>query len=150
MKCPVCEAPSLTPVAGSETSVVCGACKSTLSRCIYCAQTTFRLLGEVCACVNPACIANGVPWRHCRDDDRYEREKRVFEGGMGEIWQAHDRLLGRRVALKIARHDIAANPAARGQFLKEARIGARLLHPNVLPVFDVGIDREKRVYFTMR
>src|SRR5262249_23559860 len=44
----------------------------------------------------------------------------------------------------------AATPAGRGQFLKEARIAGRLLHPNVLPVFDVGVNRRQELYYTMR
>jgi serine/threonine-protein kinase len=83
-------------------------------------------------------------------DDRYDLRKIVFEGGMGEIWRAFDRILDREVALKRAQKDLAENVAARAQYLKEARVGARLLHPNVLTVFDVGVDREQRVYFTMR
>ena len=41
-------------------------------------------------------------------------------------------------------------PAIRGQFLKEARVGGRLLHPNILAVFDLGVNRSKQIYYTMR
>ena len=82
--------------------------------------------------------------------ERYELKKIVFEGGMGAIWRAFDRILDREVAIKVAREEFVLSPAVRTQFLKEARIGARLLHPNVLPVFDVGVFHDERVYFTMR
>ena len=41
-------------------------------------------------------------------------------------------------------------PAIRGQFLKEAQVGGRLLHPNILPVFDLGVNRARKIYYTMR
>jgi serine/threonine-protein kinase len=44
----------------------------------------------------------------------------------------------------------ADSAAVRGQFLKEARVGGRLLHPNILPVFDLGVNRAGRIYYTMR
>jgi serine/threonine-protein kinase len=51
-------------------------------------------------------------------------------------------------------HERSADPsdsaAVRGQFLKEARVGGRLLHPNILAVFDVGVNRAGRIYYTMR
>jgi serine/threonine protein kinase len=82
--------------------------------------------------------------------ERYEMISTMHGGGMGEIWRAKDRLLGREVAVKVAHAGLAESPAAREQFLKEARIGGRLLHPNVLPVFDVGITPQRQLYFTMR
>jgi len=83
-------------------------------------------------------------------EERYEVLGPVHRGGMGEIWRAKDRLIGREVAIKVAQAGLADNTAGREQFLKETRIGGRLLHPNVLPVFDVGVTRDRRLYFTMR
>jgi serine/threonine protein kinase len=42
------------------------------------------------------------------------------------------------------------SPEIRGQFLKEARVGGRLLHPNILSVFDLGVNRSGQIYYTMR
>lgn len=83
-------------------------------------------------------------------EERYELHARLHEGGMGEIWSAHDRLLGRNVAVKRARPTHVESAAARGQFLKEAKCGARLLHPNILPVLDLGVDHDRRMFYTMR
>jgi serine/threonine-protein kinase len=83
-------------------------------------------------------------------EERYDLKDRIFQGRMGEIWHAFDRLLGREVAVKLARPDRADSRELRGQFLKEAKAGSRLLHPNILPVFDLGVNRQRAAYFTMR
>jgi eukaryotic-like serine/threonine-protein kinase len=73
---------------------------------------------------------------------------------MGQIYRAYDRILRREVAIKMMRDSLGIDqddvPAIRGQFLKEARIGGRLLHPNVLAVFDLGVNRSGHIYYTMR
>lgn len=85
-------------------------------------------------------------------EERYEVRQSLAKGGMGEILDAYDQILLRRVAIKrmLRGGGKGADPAVRGQFLKEAWIGGRLLHPNVLSVFDVGVDRDSRIYYTMR
>jgi serine/threonine-protein kinase len=83
-------------------------------------------------------------------EERYDLKECVFTGGMGEVWRAYDRLLGREVAIKLTRPEFADNTFARAQFVKEAHVAGRLLHPNVLPVFDLGVNRQRRTYFTMR
>jgi serine/threonine-protein kinase len=57
---------------------------------------------------------------------------------MGVVWAARDTELQRRVALKMIRPEIGADPVARERLIAEARAMARLTHPNVLAVYDVG------------
>jgi serine/threonine-protein kinase len=83
-------------------------------------------------------------------EDRYALRERLFAGGMGAVYSAFDRILRREIAIKLMQPGAATTPAGRGQFLKEARVAGRLLHPNVLPVFDVGVNRRKELYYTMR
>lgn len=86
-------------------------------------------------------------------EERYDVRATLDVGGMGHILRAYDRILRREVAIKMMRdsdEDGVTSPAVRGQFLKEARIGGRLLHPNVLPVFDLGVNQSGQIYFTMR
>jgi serine/threonine-protein kinase len=68
--------------------------------------------------------------------DRYEVERELGRGGMGVVYQARDVTLDRRVALKLlhARRDAAAQ----ARLLREAQVMAKLAHPNVVPVFELG------------
>jgi eukaryotic-like serine/threonine-protein kinase len=69
-------------------------------------------------------------------DGRYRPMRRIDAGGMGEIWEADDTLLGRRVAIKVLAGELAGDPVALRRFRREARATAKLDHPNVIRVFD--------------
>ena len=69
---------------------------------------------------------------------RYRLVRRIATGGMGEVWQADDTVLGRRVALKVLVEELAADDRATRRFVREARATARLAHPNVARVYDFG------------
>jgi serine/threonine-protein kinase len=71
---------------------------------------------------------------------RYELERSLGNGGMGEVWVATDRMLGRRVALKELAPALAEDEPARHRFFREAQALARISDPNVVGVFDVGED----------
>lgn len=84
-------------------------------------------------------------------EDRYEVHGELASGGMGQVMRAYDRILQRDVAIKMMRDTYdSGGVAIRGQFLKEARVGGRLLHPHVLAVFDLGVNRAGQIYYTMR
>jgi serine/threonine-protein kinase len=80
--------------------------------------------------------------------DVYALGEVIGRGGGGEVLSAHDKRIGRNVALKRMR----AQPtdAAVARFLREARIQARLDHPAIVPVYEMGRDPEGRPYFTMK
>ena len=69
-------------------------------------------------------------------DGRYRVVRRIDAGGMGEIWEADDTLLGRRVAIKVLAEELADDPVALRRFRREARATAMLDHPNVIRVYD--------------
>ncbi|MCP3166045.1 serine/threonine-protein kinase [Myxococcus qinghaiensis] len=71
---------------------------------------------------------------------RYVLLRRVGEGGMGIIFAAYDPDLDREVALKLVKPEAAADAEARGRLVREAQALARLSHPNVVTVHDVGLD----------
>ncbi len=71
---------------------------------------------------------------------RYELGSLLGHGGMGTVRDATDRRLGRPVAVKILRADLAEQATARRRFETEAHAAARLTHPNVVMVFDSGED----------
>ena len=68
--------------------------------------------------------------------DRFQAVQRIDAGGMGEVWEADDTLLGRRVAIKVLAEELAGDPVAVGRFRREARATAKLDHPNVIRVLD--------------
>jgi hypothetical protein len=69
---------------------------------------------------------------------RFRLERRLARGGMGSVWAARDERLDREVALKLLPHILVNEPSAELRFDREARAMARLQHPNVVGIFDVG------------
>jgi len=78
----------------------------------------------------------------------YELGELLGRGGMGEVVLATDSQIGRQVAIKRIRGDFGESAEAR--FLREAQIQARLDHPAIVPVHQIGRDREGRPFFTMK
>ena len=58
--------------------------------------------------------------------ERYRLVRRIASGGMGEVWEADDTVLGRRVALKVLVEELAADKRATRRFVREARATARI------------------------
>ncbi len=80
---------------------------------------------------------------------RYEIERRIGVGGMAEVYLAHARNdPSARVAIKRLLPAFAHEPRLNEMFVAEARLAAKLLHPNIVKVLDVGIDHEL-CYFAM-
>ncbi|MGE5182246.1 MAG: protein kinase domain-containing protein, partial [Acidobacteriota bacterium] len=73
-----------------------------------------------------------------RSVGRYQLDRRIAAGGMGEVWAAWDPQLERDVAIKLVKPERADDSTERERLLREARALAKLTHPNVLAVHDVG------------
>ncbi len=72
---------------------------------------------------------------------RYECVELIGRGGMGEVWRARDTLLQRDVAVKrLAYGDGAGDEVTIGRSMREARLAARLNHPNAVGIYDVVVD----------
>ena len=71
---------------------------------------------------------------------RYEIEERVGQGGMAAVFRARDRQLGRAVAIKVLHQQFSEDPELVARFQQEAHAAARLSHPNIVEVYDVGTD----------
>jgi serine/threonine-protein kinase len=82
-------------------------------------------------------------------DPGYEVGEMIGHGGMGEVMAAQDQRIGREVAVKRIRSR-EPSPDAVMRFLREARIQARLDHPAIVPVYELGTDADGRPYFTMK
>lgn len=71
---------------------------------------------------------------------RYQLGEIIGSGGMSEVYAADDVFLGRPVAIKMLRPDMARDEGFRERFRREAQNSARLNHPNIVAVFDIGED----------
>jgi serine/threonine protein kinase/beta-lactam-binding protein with PASTA domain len=71
---------------------------------------------------------------------RYEIGDTLGRGGMAEVYEAYDLRLGRRVAVKILRPELAQDPSFHQRFRREAHSAAGLNHPNIVAVYDTGED----------
>jgi len=69
----------------------------------------------------------------------YELTAFLGEGGMGTVYSAVHRTLGKKVAIKTLRSELAAQPELRARFVREGKAAAAVRHPNVVDVDDVGI-----------
>ena len=70
--------------------------------------------------------------------NRYQLTVPIASGGMGEVWEAHDELLGRTVAVKVLRSELATDHGFLARFRTEARNSARLAHPSIAATYDYG------------
>ena len=81
---------------------------------------------------------------------KYEIQRLLGKGAMGQVYLAHDTVLDRDVALKVMAAQIADDPELKRRFEREARAVARMpLHPNVAVVFDMGTHSDGSPYFAM-
>jgi len=69
---------------------------------------------------------------------RYRMRRRMASGGMGEVWLAHDEVLGRDVGVKVLHVGADVDPPAVERFSREALAMAALQHPNIVSIFDSG------------
>ena len=81
--------------------------------------------------------------------DRYRIVRHLANGGMAAVWEAHDELLARSVAVKVLATHLSEDDRARRRFEREARAAAGLSsHPNVVTIYDVG-EYDDRVFMVM-
>jgi len=81
---------------------------------------------------------------------KYEVKNKLGAGGMGEVYKVLDRDLRREVAMKKLRPGSGGLEEDMLRFIKEAQATGRLEHPNIVPVHDLGVDGEGRIYFTLK
>jgi len=79
----------------------------------------------------------------------YRVESFISRGGMAVIYRAHDRRLGRRVALKLLAPELSQDERFQQRFLRESRLAASLDHPNIIPIYEAG-EASGLLYIVMR
>ncbi|MCA9636037.1 MAG: serine/threonine protein kinase, partial [Myxococcales bacterium] len=81
---------------------------------------------------------------------RYQRQRLLASGQMSSLHLCRDHLIGRAIALKTLTADRQGRREAELRFLREAAIQGQLEHPAIVPVYDLGVDPEGSIYFTMK
>jgi len=71
---------------------------------------------------------------------RYKIVDRLGKGAMGVVYNAHDSLMERSVAIKVMMTDLEDDPETSSRFYREARAAGQLVHPNIITIFDMGED----------
>lgn len=82
-------------------------------------------------------------------NDRYRLVELVGAGGMATVYRGEDLMLERHIAVKFLREPYASDPEARERFLLEGRAAAKLDHPNIVRIYDVGQDAGNHPYLVM-
>ncbi|MDN5563085.1 MAG: Stk1 family PASTA domain-containing Ser/Thr kinase [Luteococcus sp.] len=75
---------------------------------------------------------------------RYKLDEVIGRGGMAEVWRAVDVRLGREVAVKRLRVDLATDPTFQARFRREAQSAAGLNHPNIVSTYDTGEEPDEK------
>jgi hypothetical protein len=138
-------------VTGAERQVIaehldgCDDCAGLVAAMVRAAPDSVSPFAATLAEAEPAHVPDEIPPGTVVG--RYEVESLLGSGGLGVVHAARDPDLGRRVALKLLRVD-RGGAAAQARLLREAHAMARVSHPNVLPVFDVG-QWQGRVFIAM-
>ncbi|MFC1494468.1 protein kinase [Thermodesulfobacteriota bacterium] len=85
-----------------------------------------------------------------KTDRRLKTLHQFEEGGMSSIMEAIDTNLMRRMAMKVLKRDKIKDKYEISRMVFEAQITAQLDHPNIVPIHELGIDKKKRLFFTMK
>lgn len=91
----------------------------------------------------------GAPAEGTLISDRYELVTQIGVGGMGIVWRARDKRLGRAVAVKVLSSASVGNDIARTRLIREARAAAALEHEGIIRVYDVGETPDGGAFLVM-
>ncbi len=80
---------------------------------------------------------------------KYRLNQLLGSGGMAEVWSATNTFTERTLAIKFMNSQVAKTPEAAARFLKEAKVSARINHPNIIEIHDVGQTDEGQLFLVM-
>lgn len=123
--------------------IIAGTASRHVARCETC-----RKLGALAGALVP--VAPDAAGFAVIDEDVYTDWSALdARGGMGQIFRARDRRLGRYVAIKQLRRDVPDHGNLRQRFEREARLTARLQHPAIVGVYEAGVLRDGEPFYAM-
>jgi len=105
--------------------------------------------GEDLRGLTPASNTLAGPWSGAIIDGRYRLTEKLGEGGMGSVYKVEHVRMGKVLALKVLRPDIAVDKKIKQRFQQEARVVSKLSHPNTIQVFDFGELEDGSLYIAM-
>jgi formylglycine-generating enzyme required for sulfatase activity len=125
--------------------------KTTIKTCTYCKSPydteVTHICGEAPAADDLAALLQ--PQIGMVIDKKYRLESKLGEGGMGSVFRARRLFIDDFVAVKFVRPEVLTNPEFRERFYQEARVAARIKHPNVVTVHDFGETPDGLLYLVM-
>jgi len=80
---------------------------------------------------------------------KYRLNQLLGSGGMAEVWSATNTFTERQLAIKFMNMQVAKTPEAAARFLKEAKVSARINHPNIIEIHDVGQTDDGQLFLVM-
>lgn len=125
--------------------------KTTIKTCTYCNSPYGAGLTHVCLmpAAPPGNFDLPQPNLGMVIDKKYRLEDKLGEGGMGSVFRARRLFIDDFVAIKFVRPEVLTNPEFRERFYQEARVAARIKHPNVVTVYDFGETPDGMLYLVM-
>ena len=152
--CPTCKQPLTVPNVAPPAAIPTGPISGTPSS-LHAAGLSARDDVGVTLAVPESTLARGersaiadILNGRARTGGRYMIEKEIARGGMGAVVRAVDCDIRREVAVKYMLDD--RDFGAKARFVEEAQITGQLEHPNIVPIHELGVDAEKRLFFAMK
>jgi WD40 repeat protein/tRNA A-37 threonylcarbamoyl transferase component Bud32 len=132
-------------LAGFAADSAVGASAATASGCRTPPPDDVSGLVDTMLLLRQAAAAGGAvpafaPLAQPRSIGRHAILRRAGEGGFATVWEGFDTVLRRPVAVKVRRPELLLSESARRRFVREAEIAARLVHPHIVTIFEVGQD----------
>ncbi len=123
--------------------------KTTIKTCTHCNSPYDTGLTHVCLATPAGNFDLPQPNLGMVIDKKYRLENKLGEGGMGSVFRARRLFIDDFVAIKFVRPEVLTNPEFRERFYQEARVAARIKHPNVVTVYDFGETPDGMLYLVM-
>lgn len=125
--------------------------KTTIKICTICRTDYDSTSKHECVDTNGAKSGSGMIQPHTGMiiEKKYELREKLGEGGMGSVFRAQRLLIEDFVAIKFVRPEVLENPDVRQRFYQEAQVAARIKHPNVVTIHDLGETSDGLVYLVM-
>lgn len=125
--------------------------KTTIKTCTYCNSPYDTAVTHLCSGAKTVDAAFDLPQPNLGMviDKKYRLENKLGEGGMGSVFRARRLFIDDFIAIKFVRPEVVTNPEFRERFYQEAKVAARIKHPNVVTVYDFGETPDGMLYLVM-